>query len=162
MKKGVKGFPQICFFAIPLITIVAFFVLRLFLPILVFLFNLYFLLAFRFCILPSVSIDAGLDADLKLLPGGIDVDAAAAFTVAGLPFTPAQLGDLLQGNVAADAGVTLTNDQKNDLKKYANAPLLSLGERARTIGAASDSDADSYGVQPTLGLHYEAQVEWPA
>src|SRR5262249_2404532 len=59
--KGV-GIPQICFFAIPLITIVAFFVLKLFLPIVVFLFGLFFLLQLKFCILPSASVSAGLKA----------------------------------------------------------------------------------------------------
>lgn len=53
------GGPAICFFSIPLITIIASFVLNLFLPIVVLLFNLWFLLALRFCIPPSFSIAGG-------------------------------------------------------------------------------------------------------
>ena len=56
LKDPGVGGKQICFFAIPLITIVAFFVLKLFLPILVFLFSLFFLLQLKLCILPSVAI----------------------------------------------------------------------------------------------------------
>ena len=60
------GLPSICFFAIPLITIVAFFLLRLFLPIVVFLFGLWFLLRLKLCILPQISIDLGLELELGL------------------------------------------------------------------------------------------------
>ena len=76
------GPSQICFFAIPLITIVAFFVLKLFLPVVVFLFGLFFLLSLKFCIPPSISISAGLKAELDALPGGIDVDAGLSASVA--------------------------------------------------------------------------------
>ncbi len=68
--------PSICFFAIPLITIVAFFVLRLFLPIVVFLFGLWFLLSLRLCILPTLSIDIGAEFDIELEGKlGIEVEA---------------------------------------------------------------------------------------
>jgi hypothetical protein len=48
-----------------LITIVATFVLRLFLPIVVFLFGLWFLLRLKFCILPTFSLDGDLSVDLE-------------------------------------------------------------------------------------------------
>jgi hypothetical protein len=66
---------QICSFAIPLITIVAYFVLKLFLPIVVFVFQLWFLLALRFCIPPSVTIDATLADKLDAMGGGLAIDA---------------------------------------------------------------------------------------
>lgn len=87
-----SGVPSICFFAIPLITIIALFVLRLFLPIVVFLFGLWFLLSLKLCILPTISIDlgaeldAGLEGDLAL---GVDLDvslkAKLDVVLAGLP-----------------------------------------------------------------------------
>ncbi len=67
---------QICSFAIPLITIVATFVLRLFLPVVVLMFGLWALLRLKFCILPSLSVDAALSADLAAgasIDVGVDV-----------------------------------------------------------------------------------------
>ena len=74
-------FPQICSFAIPLITIVAQFVLKLFLPVVVLLFGLWLLLRLRFCILPSVDLGLDLTAELDLLAGGVDLEAGAGIDV---------------------------------------------------------------------------------
>ena len=71
--------PSICFFAIPLITIVALFVLRLFLPIVVFLFGLWFLLSLKLCILPSLSVDLSAELDAGLegdLAAKVNLDAS--------------------------------------------------------------------------------------
>jgi hypothetical protein len=71
-----SGSGQICTFAIELFFIVAFFLFLMFLPIVVLIFQLWFLLALRFCIPPSLSfsalgqffvgggVTAGLDAAL--------------------------------------------------------------------------------------------------
>lgn len=72
---------QVCFFAIPLITLVALFVLNIFLPILLFLFNLWFMLRLKLCIPPSLSIDAGLAAELKLKGPEIEANIAAGLTI---------------------------------------------------------------------------------
>ncbi len=56
---------QICSFSIPLITIVATFVFKLFLPVVTLLFGLFFLLKLKFCIPPSISLDAGIAAELN-------------------------------------------------------------------------------------------------
>ncbi len=78
------GSAQICFFSIPLITIVALFVLRLFLPIVVFVFGLWFLLRLKFCILPTFSLEAGLAFDLQTkFDGMLDVDADLQVKVDG-------------------------------------------------------------------------------
>jgi hypothetical protein len=90
-----NGVAQICSFAIPLITIVAFFVLQLFLPIVVLVFQLWFLLALRFCLPPDVKIDGGLVADFEALGGGLDIDAGVAVTVVGRPSFAAALAGLL-------------------------------------------------------------------
>jgi len=87
-----SGVPSICFFAIPLITIVALFLLRLVLPIVVFLFGLWWLLSLKLCILPTISadlgaeLDAGLEGDLALEADlDIAVKAKLDIVLAGLP-----------------------------------------------------------------------------
>ncbi|GAB2708173.1 hypothetical protein [Aliiglaciecola aliphaticivorans] len=68
---------QICFFSIFLFFIVAMFLFRLFLPILLFIFNLWFLLKLKFCIPPSFQFDAGLVASLDFDGSfGADFDAS--------------------------------------------------------------------------------------
>lgn len=71
---GVGG-GQICSFSIPLITIVAMFVFNIFLPIVLFIFQLWFLLLLKFCILPELGIVAGLDLALAAIPPSFEVDA---------------------------------------------------------------------------------------
>ena len=92
---------QICSFSIPLITIVALFVFQLFLPIVVFVFQLWFLLALRFCIPPDVKIDSGGELDLAFqnLGVGLDIDAdvAARFGSGG------DLADALEEALTEDA-----------------------------------------------------------
>jgi hypothetical protein len=77
------GIPEICSFAIPLITIVATFVLKLFLPIVVLVFGLFFLLKLKFCIPPSISIDAKVEAALKVDLPSIDIDVGLSVQVGG-------------------------------------------------------------------------------
>jgi hypothetical protein len=69
---------QICSFAIPLLTIVAFFVFKLFLPIVVLVFQLWFLLGLRFCI-PPVTLGTGVAAKIAALGPNPGAQAAAAF-----------------------------------------------------------------------------------
>jgi len=66
---------EICFFAIPLITIVATFLLNLFLPIVLLIFQLWWMLKLKFCIPPSASLSAGVNAELSAIPGGLDAAA---------------------------------------------------------------------------------------
>jgi hypothetical protein len=63
---------QICSFSIPLITIVAFFVFRLFLPIVIFVFQLWWMLLLKFCIPPEVDVSVDLDLALDALPPSFD------------------------------------------------------------------------------------------
>jgi hypothetical protein len=74
-KPGQAGKAQICSFAIPLITIVAFFVFRLFLPVVVLLFGLWPLLRLRFCIDPELNLGLELDATFEAAKGGVDLEA---------------------------------------------------------------------------------------
>jgi hypothetical protein len=79
-KKGTPGGFQICSFAIPLITIVVFFVFRLFLPIVVLLFGLWPLLKLKFCIPPSIDLGLDMRASLRASKEGkkVDKDVVAA------------------------------------------------------------------------------------
>jgi len=100
-KGKSPGIAQICSFAIPLITIVAYFVLRLFLPIVVLLFGLWFLLKLKFCIPPSVELSADLTARVKATKPGVNAvadvetkikdEVKAAFD--GTPALPKMAGD---------------------------------------------------------------------
>jgi len=71
----------ICSFSIPLITIVASFVFRIFLPVVTILFGLWFLLKLKFCIPPSLSLDVGIAADLDVALGGIEADLAVGIEI---------------------------------------------------------------------------------
>lgn len=97
------GGEAICSFSIPLITIIALFVLNLFLPIVVLVFNLWFLLVFRFCIPPSIKLSAGLDAALAVTPPGIDLEAEFSVKVNGVDVLvkPDELKDALTKNTGA-------------------------------------------------------------
>lgn len=104
---GSLGGPQICSVSIPLITIVATFVLNLFMPIVVFLFQLWWMLLLKFCIPPSLSLSADLNAALALKAGGADIDADVTISP-----TPAQIRDALKsafgdatGNADVGAGI---------------------------------------------------------
>jgi hypothetical protein len=77
-SNGSAGGPEVCTFAIPLITIVATFVFKLFMPIVVFLFQLWFLLTLRFCIPPEINIDVNLAMALSALPSDAQITASFA------------------------------------------------------------------------------------
>jgi hypothetical protein len=67
---------EICVFAIELITIVASFVLSLFMPIVIFAFQLWWLLLLKFCWPPSADVNGLLDV-LGTQPGGLSIDGLA-------------------------------------------------------------------------------------
>lgn len=73
---GSAGGGQICFFYIPLITIIARFVLSLFLPVVVFVFQLWWMLLLKLCIMPSASFQADLEA-AAALEGSFDASVSA-------------------------------------------------------------------------------------
>jgi hypothetical protein len=73
---GSMGPAEICTFAIPLLTIVATFVFKLFLPVVILAFQLWFMLMLKFCIPPEAQLNAGLEAALAAVPPSGSVDAA--------------------------------------------------------------------------------------
>jgi hypothetical protein len=157
LAGGSMGGQAICFFAIPLITIVAMFVLKIFLPIIVFTFGLWFLLAFKFCIPPSFAVDGGLQAELEATPGGVNVDADFSVTVKGVTSTAlqinTQLGTELATGIAATEGLP---SGSIDLSGLANSPLISLHERfAASANLPKDVEND-----PPVGLDLAAHLEF--
>lgn len=81
-KSGRMGADQeICWFAIPLFTIVAMFVFKLFLPIVTFVFGLFWMLKLKFCIPPSIALEVELKAELDVVPGGIEASLSVDIDV---------------------------------------------------------------------------------
>jgi hypothetical protein len=171
--KNAPGGEAICSFSIPLITIIALFLLNLFLPIVVFIFQLWFLLVFRFCIPPSIQLAMDVDAALAVTPPGIDLDADFAVEVSGVAQTAAQLNALLMVGSAAnpnDMGDRIKEDTDSD-----ETPALGgLGNNA--LGPLNQSLADNAALKagadgalpappdPGEPLVYEDKVTpvWPA
>ncbi len=141
---GGPGF-QICSFAIPLITIVATFVLRLFLPIVVFLFGLWLLLALKFCIPPSITVGADLDAALQAKAPSPDFEATFGVQVdAGLSAAGA-LMDGQSGSSGLSSHVNLTSALTSQPIEDKFAVLKALTAKSLKT--------------PTDDLVYEARVD---
>jgi hypothetical protein len=150
--SGSVGSGQICFLAIPLITIVAWFVLNIFLPIIVFLFGLWFLLRLKICIPPSLEVQAAVDLQLSADLGKIDVDLGLAASAnldldvgAGNGFDPLTLNaDLTQGLTQALGGGVATT---NELSSFSNKPLAALNREL---------------TKPQKGPDFSAGIVWEA
>lgn len=117
---------EICFFAIPLLTIVATFVLKIFLPILTLVFGLSWMLKLKFCIPPSAEVELALNTELEVVPGGIqaslslDIDVLPGLNQNSLEGTlRAGLDGDLDREPGGDRpgqqlGTTLTDEYTND------------------------------------------------
>jgi len=124
---------QICFFAIFLFFIVAMFLFRLFLPILLFIFNLWFLLKLKFCIPPSIEFDAGLVADLSFDGSfGVEFDASIEAHVelmvdfsADLAVQMAIEGPDIEAKFLLPGYSITVNKDKDNEKTYTSAAQLS-------------------------------------
>ena len=162
---GLGGF-QICFFSIPLITIVAMFLLKLFLPIVVFLFGLFFLLQLKFCIPPSLSVSAGLSVELDVLMPKLELDASIDVDVEfdaalGLGFTIEKLNADFQEGILLEHGISDV-EQLKQLKKFSNAAMLPIGEgihEARLLVGEDGQPKAEAGVDVTASIDYEPRVE---
>jgi hypothetical protein len=166
---GSMGAGAICFFSIPLITIVALFVLNIFLPIVVFIFSLWFLLAFKFCIPPSLKIDGGLQAELAAIPPKIGVDAELQVDVDVPDFELEVEGQVMNGieinnqlvddlsSSLAEALDTTANEIQPGLRQYSNAPLVSLSNvfKEQSDKQASAANPAGSSLNLTSNLEYE-------
>lgn len=142
---------QICSFSIPLITIVATFVFKLFLPVVTLLFGLFFLLKLKFCIPPSISLSAGvaaeLDATLKL---GLAVSVDAKLAI-GTP-----LGDTIDAQFKASVG----NDVMIGLKAgTSDSPAFGPRPIAEMTDSIYKSGQEENAPSLTARIQYEDHVE---
>lgn len=138
---------QICFFSIPLITIVALFVFKLFLPIVVWLFSLWFLLRLRFCIPPSFSFNVQLAADLKAFGPEFSANITAKIN--------ADLQIELGGHI-----YTSLNEVKNGIKSALDAQTEIPAFLKSGLKSQVDADFDaSVDLITTLGTDFSDHPE---
>jgi hypothetical protein len=137
-SNSTAGGEAICSFSIPLITIVAMFVLNLFLPIVVFVFQLWFLLVFRFCIPPQITHSVEVDAALAVTPPGVDLDVDLQVKVGGVTKTAAELGALL--------GPRLKDIIQQDTGSNESPGIDGLGNNA--LGPLDQAFGDAAALQP--------------
>ncbi|MFZ5543155.1 MAG: hypothetical protein ACOZJZ_06335 [Pseudomonadota bacterium] len=170
MSPKELGGEAICSFSIPLITIVALFVLNLFLPVVVFLFQLWFLLVFRFCIPPQIKIAMDVDAALAVTPPGVDFEADFAVEVSGVAQTAAQLNALLtagSGSNPQDLGDRIIEDTGSEesvnLGGLDNNALATLNQSFADAAALKATDGSLQPPETGEPLEYEAPVTpvWP-
>jgi hypothetical protein len=150
---------EICFFPIPLITIVATFVFELFLPIIMFVFQLWWMLALKFCISPELDVAAGVNAELAI-KGGLEFDIDANLNVGttmqdleavletALTAVPATSPDTsLNARFGADAALQLQDEY---------SPIALANLELQVNGAADPARAGSPST--AANLEFEAEV----
>jgi hypothetical protein len=131
---------EICFFAIPLFTIVAMFLFKLFLPIVMLVFGLFWMLKLKFCIPPSIDLELELTAELDVVPGGIEASLSVDIDI--LPGVDhAEVETRLRERLDDDRpgqslGTTLTAE-------YTNDPIVELLVR-QGYGAPEDVPFPNY------------------
>jgi hypothetical protein len=140
--KGASTIPEICFFPIPLITIVAMFVFELFLPIIMFIFQLWWMLALKFCIPPDLQVAAGINAEL-LFDATTDLDALEA------SINTTDLNAKLTASFGAPATANLTT---------AYSPIALANMDFEVSAAGSTAPAASGAPSPSASLDFEAEV----
>ena len=140
--KGASTIPEICFFPIPLITIVAMFVFELFLPIIMFIFQLWWMLALKFCIPPDLQVAAGINAEL-LFDATTDLNALEA------SINTTDLSAKLTASFGAPATANL---------KTAYSPIALANMDFEVSAAGSTAPAASGAPSPSASLDFEAEV----
>lgn len=133
---------QICSLPIPLITIVAMFLFELFLPIVVLLFGLFWMLLLKFCIPPEINVAAGITAELDIHMSASD---EAAFKVNG----GALLADAAHDSLVENFPDPATRNPIEDSYSPIAIANWELGVARRPAPNATD------------GLEFEAEVRHP-
>jgi hypothetical protein len=143
---GSTGGAEICSFAIPLLTIVATFVFKLFLPIVVLAFQLWFLLALKFCIPPEVSVQAGLAAALAVTPptaaGWASLSASLQADI------ETDVSSLFGGSPDGDSAVTALQSNPGDLVALAKMLFATPVPPWRPPDLVFAPHVDRWTVQP--------------
>jgi hypothetical protein len=109
VDRGRTGDFEICSFSIPLITLVASFVFEIFLPVVVLLFGLWFLLKLKFCIPPEVELAAGVTGELSLDMPAADEAALAPAVKASIDASYGAGTELADGFAGAVAPIAAAN-----------------------------------------------------
>lgn len=165
---GPLGGGQICSFSIPLITIIARFVLSIFLPIVIIAFQLWWMLLLKLCIPPSIDFGAKLDAAASL-EGSFDVDGSATVEVAlesGVAnLTHAELRSELMSDFLGTAGGSVHGKDVDDLGEDF-VPTLAATRRAHLEEFEMGLAAAAAGLPPEVvgapslmtGLEWEPRI----
>jgi hypothetical protein len=140
--KGASTIPEICFFPIPLITIVAMFVFELFLPIIMFIFQLWWMLALKFCIPPDLQVAAGINAELQF-------DATTDLNALEATINTTDLSAKLTASFGAQATANL---------KTAYSPIALANMDFDVSAAGSTTPAVSGAPTPSASLDFEPEV----
>jgi hypothetical protein len=133
------------------------------LPIVVFVFGLWFLLAFKFCIPPKVSLDLGLQAEFNAVPPNMDADFSVQvdMNMDGVleTRTSSQINaDLVSevGGAIADTSLLPQGTVESKLGQFANSPLIALNSNYSEVeGMPRDVTND-----PAVGIDYTALLEY--
>jgi hypothetical protein len=151
----------ICSFSVPLITIVATFVLKMFLPVVTFLFGLFFMLKLKSCIPPSFNLSADVAAGLT---SNLDANTNIAFDLAVEADLREQLGDDAVDGVNGNPGLAAT---------YSPAMLASFAaDLSADLSASAPPGSDLPPAGPnnvvkgqltpvTANLIFEERIEVP-
>lgn len=141
VNKGRSAGFEICFLPIPLITIIATFVLELFLPVVVLLFQLWWMLALKFCIPPELNLAAGITGEIGI-DADLDVNASVEASI--------NVGDLTN-KLNASFGSTVTTNLTNT---YSPIALANMDFAVSSASIATSGAA----LSPSAGLEFEAEV----
>ena len=136
---------EICFIPIPLITIVATFVFELFLPVVMLLFQLWWMLALKFCIPPELDVAAGITGEIAV-DGSLEASIDLGVTING--------PDLVDG---ADVSISGRYGPEVATKLTDTYSPIALANMEFDVKSASDPKS---GNAPSLvaNLDYEAEV----
>jgi hypothetical protein len=160
IKPGLSSSFEICFFPIPLITIVATFVFNIFLPVIMLIFQLWWMLALKLCIPPSLDVAAGINAEIGL-DGKIGIDADVDFnatveaklqagidvTINGPDINAEGVDVSLKATVGPAAAAALS-------ATYSPIALANMELSAAALGDPAGPDAPSV----VANLDFEAEV----
>jgi len=138
---------EICFFPIPLITIVALFVFHIFLPIVMYIFNLWWMLALKFCIAPEIDFGVALTSALSD-QGMLGVDGQIAIS-ADMDIQDVE-------DTITDAFTSIGTDMRTELSKtydsgavdklmglYSPIAIVNMALSTTAASQALDDDANN-------------------
>jgi hypothetical protein len=131
----------------------------------VFIFNLWFLLVFRFCIPPQIKFSAGVDAALAMTPPKVDLDADFAVKVSGVGKLAAELGSLLNASMKTRIREDTGYDKDPDIGALSNNALGPIDQSQEDAAGLKAGAQGKLPPTPPVGtpLVYEDTVTrvWP-